>query len=247
MIIGTIANGHPYPRPRVVSTALKLSYHIFSVQSDSSDTAVLAVLPLEESPLYALAEENPKVYVSSRETVCGWSPRRQWLDKPLASGAPHRPPSLSEKLLKNYKEHGAILKELDLDPSVKDLSVNEEIPIEKGSRFCPTCEKNFTSHYVAKLHYKFQHLHKTKWGCAYCNSFLTSQHNLDLHMQTVHVDQNYACFLYNAVLPVAKRVFFKTHGDILTHIGWYKRYNKSLQEWIGMLFLPADFSRHYST
>ena len=134
---------------------------------------MLAVLSLEESPLYVLGEEDPKVYVSSGETVCGWSPRREWPDRPLASGAPHRPPStepagidpsLSDKLLKNYKEHGAILKELGLDPSVKDLEVTEEIPIGKGSRFCPIFERNFTSHYVAKLHYKFQHLHKTKWG-----------------------------------------------------------------------------------
>ena len=113
---------------------------MFSVQSVSSDTAVLDVLPLEESPFFVLAEEDPKVHVSSRETVCGWSPRREWPDRPLASGVPHRPPSsepagidpsLSDKLLKNYKEHGAILKELGLDPSVKDLEVTEEIPIGK--------------------------------------------------------------------------------------------------------------------
>ena len=184
---------------------------IRTISFHSSDTVVLAVLPLEKSPFYVLAEENPKVYVSSRETVCGWSPRREWPDRLLASGASHRPPSsevasidpsLSEKLLKNYREHGAILKELGLDPSVKDLSVNEEIPIEKGSRFCPICEKNFTSHYVAKLHYKFQHLHKTKWGCAYCNSFLTSQHNLDLpHTGQLQVPLSvYSLFTYQSIL-----------------------------------------------
>ena len=68
-------------------------------------------------------------------------------------------------------------------------------------------------------------LHKTKWGCTYCNSFLTSQHNLDLHIQNVHVDQNYACLLCNVVLPVTRRVFFKTHGEI--HMAQHKRYKRA--------------------
>ena len=145
-----------------------------------------------KSFLYNLAEEDPEVYSSFQDMPCGWSPRREWPDRPLASGAPPQPvpsasavgastPEVQKQLFMSYKKQGQLLQRLGVGTQ-QDLPHSSEksvIPIGMDSKFCPICERKFTSNYVAVLHYKYQHLHATKWQCQYCNSYLTSQANLD--------------------------------------------------------------------
>ena len=145
-----------------------------------------------KSNLYNLAEEDPEVYSSFQDMPCGWSPRREWPDRPLASGAPPQPvlsasavgtsrPEVQKELFLSYKKQGQLLQRLGVDTQqdLPDSSEKSVIPIGRDSKFCPICERKFTSNYVAVLHYKYQHLHATKWQCQYCNSYLTSQANLD--------------------------------------------------------------------
>ena len=135
---------------------------------------------------------------------CGWSPGREWSDRPLASGVSPQPvpstsavgaltPQVQKELFISYQKQGQLLQKLGVDTQqdLPDSNEKSVIPIGRDFKFCPICDREFTSNYVAVLHYKYQHLHATKWKCQYCNSYLTSHANLDSHIQTIHLDQNF--------------------------------------------------------
>ena len=70
-----------------------------SVHPDSHNRAVLQCEPLLESPLFNWEEEGPSVFSSSENCIDGWSPVREWPDRPLPKcAAGELSPKLKAKL-----------------------------------------------------------------------------------------------------------------------------------------------------
>ena len=124
---------------------------------------------------------------------------------------------LSE-LVKLQRQSFQLLKQLGADTQGIDIQPEEpeEVPIPMDSKTCPKCGKSCSNHYRAVLHYRYQHLHKTKWQCQICDRYFTSAANLESHEDTIHGSQNYqCCFCGN---------FFELEKQILKHLTVHKRY-----------------------
>ena len=128
-----------------------------SVHPDSHNRAVLQCEPLLESPLFNWEEEGPSVFSSSENCIDGWSPVREWPDRPLPkSAAGELSPKLKAKLEENLRKQVALLKSLgcDVDYTV-DLEQGAKqppVPIALGDRVCLKCGKSFYNHYLCTLH-----------------------------------------------------------------------------------------------
>ena len=84
---------------------------------------------------------------------------------------------------------------------------------------CPKCGKSFYNHYLCTLHYRSKHLHKTKCEYKYCHKCVTSQSNLDKHIETVHVAKKFKCKYSTAAYP--------TEEEIQEHVKTHRRYRKA--------------------
>ena len=58
------------------------------------------------------------------------------------------------------------------------------------------CGKSFITAYKCGLHYKSKHLYESQWTCSKCGKLLTSQSNLDVHMQS---HSKFKCFYCNKI------------------------------------------------
>ena len=122
------------------------------------------------------------------------------------------------QLLSLHKQTAKVLQELGLDPGTTQVeeSTSDAIPIPLDSSVCPVCNKQMSSHYRAVLHYRYRHLHRTKWYCQICNKYFTSQANLDEHEYTKHGDTQFSCYICD---------FTSEHKRHLkTHLKSHKRY-----------------------
>ena len=122
------------------------------------------------------------------------------------------------QLLSLHKQTAKVLQELGLDPGTTQVeeSTSDAIPIPLDSSVCPVCNKQMSSHYRAVLHYRYRHLHRTKWYCQICNKYFTSQANLDEHEYTKHGDTQFSCYICE---------FTSEHKRHLkTHLKSHKRY-----------------------
>ena len=196
----------------------------FPVRDEDSAGAVLQVLPLEESPAYNWELEDGGIFSSSHDQLDGWSPRREWPDRPLP-GAPANTTELTSALIDKIEQDIqhllTNLKEIGFDISLKDSSKEPvTVPIPLDSPICPICDRKFYNHYIATLHYKGKHLHQTKQKCHICSKYLTSQANLDLHVRTIHVTKNYKCRFCPAK-------FFKTSQECLEHMDTHGKFQKA--------------------
>ena len=122
------------------------------------------------------------------------------------------------QLVSLHKQTSKILKEMGMDPGDTQVeeATTDEIPIPLDSSKCPVCNKQLSSHYRAVLHFRYRHLHRTKWHCKSCNKFFTSQANLDEHDYNKHGDNEYSCYLCG---------FCSEHKrHVITHLKSHKRY-----------------------
>ena len=144
--------------------------------------------------------------------------------QPAPSSSLADPTTLAE-LVALQKRTVDILKGLGADTSAIDTaSSSSQVPIPMDSRHCPTCKKDFSSHYRAVLHFKYKHLHKTKWQCDLCHKYFTSQMNLDEHTELVHGDFNFLCTYCNTGYELEKH--------LLSHLKVHKRFYEALKEGI---------------
>ena len=100
--------------------------YIFALSDEDSAGAVLQVLPLEESPQYNWELEDAGTFSSSHDQLDGWSPRREWPDRPLPGATPNTnelPSSLKDKIEQDIQHFLTNLKEIGFDISLKDSSV----------------------------------------------------------------------------------------------------------------------------
>ena len=127
------------------------------------------------------------------------------------------------ELVSLHKQTAKILKELGAVPAGVQLqeSDTQKIPIATDSRKCPVCNKTLGTHYRAVLHYKYQHLHRTKWFCKVCSRFFTSQANLDEHEYIKHAECNYVCSFCDSS--------FEHEKQILCHLRKHTRYEKAVK------------------
>ena len=99
------------------------------------------------------------------------------------------------EIVKLQRQTFQLLSDLGADTQGIEIASEErvQVPIAMDSKICPKCSKSFSSHYRAVLHYKYQHLHQTKWQCSVCDKYFTSAANLENHEDNIHGSQNYQC------------------------------------------------------
>ena len=158
--------------------------------------------PVQLWPEIVLPCDKPQVtYITVNSMRANTSQAHQTSRGPSTSswGAGGQAPSQDKlmELLSLHKQTTKVLTELGLDPGQVDIqdSSRTEIPIPLDSNTCPVCDKVLSSHYREVLHYKYGHVHRTKWHCAICDKFFTSQSNLDEHDYNKHGDTQYSCYL----------------------------------------------------
>ena len=102
-----------------------LFLYIFPVHNEDSTGAVLQVLPLEESTAYNWELEDGGIFSSSHDQLDGWSPKREWPDRPLPGAPPNTtelPSALKDKIEQDIQHLLTNLKETGFDISLKDSS-----------------------------------------------------------------------------------------------------------------------------
>ena len=125
------------------------------------------------------------------------------------------------EIVKLQRQTFQILQDMGADTHGIDIQTEEstQVPIPIDSKVCPKCSKSFSSHYRALLHYKYQHLHQTKWQCSVCDRYFTSAANLESHEDSIHGSQNYqCCFCGN---------YFELEKHLLKHLTVHKRYHQA--------------------
>ena len=144
-----------------------------------------------------------------------------------STGGPAGSTLNQEKLLQLaslHKQTSQLLKDLGVDPGAIEVedTGRAAVPIPLDSTTCPVCKKVLSSHYRAVLHYRFKHLHKTKWYCRACNKYFTSQHNLDEHDYNSHGDNDFSCYLCGFTTEHKKQ--------LKAHLKTHKRYKVAVND-----------------
>ena len=123
------------------------------------------------------------------------------------------------EIVKLQRQTFQLLSDLGADTQGIEITseVRIQVPIALDCKVCPKCSKTFSSHYRAVLHYKYQHLHQTKWQCSICDKYFTSAANLENYEDNIHGSQNYqCCFCGN---------YFELEKQLLKHLTVHIRYH----------------------
>ena len=96
------------------------------------------------------------------------------------------------------------------------------VPIPRDCLQCPKCLKDFSSHYRCVLHYRVKHLQVTKWQCDICKKYLSSEKNLDEHIDRVHQEKNFTCGFCKSN--------FESRSQCEKHMETHKSYHKALKK-----------------
>ena len=144
------------------------------------------------------------------------------------------------ELVKLQRQTIQLLSDLGADTQGIEITSEEriQVPIAMDSKICPKCSKSFSSHYRAVLHYKYQHLHQTKWQCSICDKYFTSVANLGNHEENIHGSQNYqCCFCGN---------YFEMEKQLLKHLPVHKRYENAKKAGLMYKFCHQKVMDFYS-
>ena len=196
-----------------------MKFLLFPVRDDNSQGAVLQAQPPEELHGYKLEDEPANTFTAEQihddfRPNRYWTRRRYAVDPPVRAhtattsaqtrSAPPGPAPISQEkvqqLAKLQKQSLGLLKELGIDlPGISvthssgNVPKTRDTPIPLDSVHCPKCNKSFSTHYRVMNHYRQLHLGVTKWQCELCEKYLSSQANLDEHLEWVHKKHNFKC------------------------------------------------------
>ena len=178
-----------------------------TVCEDTDHKAVLKAARLVESTQYKLDQEDPTVY-SDGEGDHARHLRQEWPNRPKtqrreptatvsrveSAAQPNLDPAI-QKLIPFIREGASLLKEHGISVKQPQKGHREGIPQkDKKSSVSVICGKSFITAYKCGLHYKSKHLYESQWTCSKCGKLLTSQSNLDAHMQSY---SKFKCFYCN--------------------------------------------------
>ena len=98
--------------------------------------------------------------------------------------------------------------------------------------------QNFSDSSQLHFHYKYQHLHQTKWQCSVCDRYFTSAANLEAHEDSIHGSQNYqCCFCGN---------YFELEKHLSKHLTVHKRYHQAKKSGLMCKFCHQKVLDFYS-
>ena len=144
------------------------------------------------------------------------------------------------EIVKLQRQTFQLLSDLGADTQGIEITSEEsvQVPIPMDSKICPEYTKTFSSHYRAVLHYKYQHLHQTKWQCSICDKYFTSAANLENHEENIHGSQNFqCCFCGN---------YFELEKQLLKHLEVHKRYHNAKKAGLMCKFCHQKVMDFYS-
>ena len=157
------------------------------------DTYALACEPLEPSPNWTLAGEDPMVYIT--EDREGYNPSRQWPDQPFpkmpepATPDEPSPPAPSIDLQKSLTMHHLIVDYClslgeDLCRRYQSQKLNNLVEaVVSGDKECPVYKEKLSSSSRLKAHLRAQHMEVTPFHCSTCDRYFGEKATYNLHMR----------------------------------------------------------------
>ena len=157
--------------------------------SDSSSVSCslpLAIKPLEKSPMYDIAEEDPSVYSDEEDFDVGFVLCREWKEVPL----PSKPKEEDEtfkylaKAQRAHDFHASLLAMHGIDAcKVAQLSKVTMVleNVTKDDRTCYICHKGLAGAQSLKNHIRAEHVGKKKHHCKPCAQYFAEASGLKIH------------------------------------------------------------------
>ena len=158
----------------------------------------LTVKPLEKSPKYDIAEEDPSVYSDEDDFDVGFVLRREWKEVPLPSK-----PKDEDETFKYLAEaqrahdfHASLLAMHGIDTcKVAKLSKATTVleNVAKDDRTCNICHKGLAGAQSLKNHIRAEHVGKKKHYCKPCDKYFAESSGLKIHNRKHGIGAMFPC------------------------------------------------------
>ena len=180
----------------------------------------LAVKPLDKSPTYDIAEEDPTVYSDEEDFDVGFELRREWKDIPLPSRPKEEDATFKylAEAQRSHDFHMSLLAMHGIDACKvarmgRATTVLENVT--KDDRVCNICHKQLAGAQSLKSHIHSEHVGKTKHHCATCDKYFAEASGLKIHNRKHGIGAMFLCTKCPKKFPLVGRLNEHRRSHIL--------------------------------
>ena len=179
--------------------------------SSVSCSLPLAVKPLEKSPTYDIAEEDPSVYSDEDDFDVGFILRREWKDVPLPSKPKEEDATFKylAEAQRAHDFHASLLAMHGIDAcKVAKLSKATTVleNVAKDDRTCNIRHKVWAGALSLKNHIRTEHVGKKKHYCKSCDQYFAEASGLKIHNRKHGIGVMFPCTKCSKQFPSVGRL-----------------------------------------